>query len=64
MRDQEYSDDMDTDELTGFDDMHRPFSKKVSKKALRMMRARKAIEDHYEQKQLDDDVNDVWLDED
>lgn len=64
MRDQEYSDDLDINDLNDFDDMHRPFGKKVSKKALRMMRARKAIEDHYERKQLEDDVNDVWMDED
>ena len=64
MREQDYIMDNYDPEFLEEEGLSRGPGRKSSRKARRMMQARRAIEDHFERKQLEQNVNDVWLDED
>ncbi len=64
MREIDYTDDDFEPEYIDEDMLHKPLGKRSSRKAQRMMSARRAIEDHFEKKRLQQNVDDVWLDED
>lgn len=64
MREIDYSDEEFEPDLLDEDLLHKPLGKRSSRKAQRMMNARRAIEDHFEQKRLQQNVDDVWLDDD